>query len=179
MSFLTFGKNDVVSDEKEAKVDLSAPWIEYARKIYALFGSDPQIEVVYDSDKPEVRLLVSDRTKAQALIELLPFSKKFGNVELAITVVPPNVDTNPDFLAAAFEGNPAFKEVVHIGDVFSNPVNYVVLSNHVVQYFNDDLGSADGVRSTLYEEIARDILEPGDGVLFCTETDQDTKIVWP
>lgn len=176
MSWELFKKNEV---EQEVKVELSPPWIEHARKIYALFGHDPQITVVYDSDKPEVRLLVSDRAKAQALSEILPVSKSFANVELAITVVPPNVDTNPDFLAAAFKGNPAFKEVVHIGDVFCNPVNYVVLSNHVVQYFNDDLGSADGVCSALYEEIARDILEPGDGVLFCTETDQDTKIVWP
>lgn len=176
MSWELFKKNEV---EKEVKAELSPPWIEYARKIYALFGHDPQITVVYDSDKPEVRLLVSDRTKAQALIELLPFSKKFGNVELAITVVPPNVDTNPDFLTAAFKGNPAFKEVVHIDDVFCNPVSYVVLSNHVVQYFNDDLGSADGVHSALYEEIARDILEPIAGVLYCTETDKDAKIVWP
>lgn len=176
MSWELFKKSDV---EQEVKTELSPPWIEHARKIYALFRHDPQITVVYDSDKPEVRLLVSDRAKAQALTDLLPSSKKFGNVELAITVVPPNVDTNPDFLTAAFKGNPAFRKVVHIDDVFCNPVSYVVLSNHVVQYFNDDLGSADGVRSALYEEIARDILEVGGGVLFCTETDQDSKIVWP
>ena len=176
MSWELFKKNEV---EQEIKAELSPPWIEHARKIHALFGSDPQVEVVYDPDKPEVKLLVSDAAKAQALSEILPVSKSFGNVELAITVVPPNVEANPDFLAAAFEGNPAFKEVVHIGDVFCNPVNYVVLSNRVVQYFNDDLGSADGVHSALYEEIARDVLEPGDGVLFCTETDQDAKIVWP
>lgn len=176
MSWELFKKSDV---EQEVKAELSPPWIEHARKIYALFGSDPQIKIIYDSDKPEVKLLVSDATKAQALAEILPISKSFGNVELAITVVPPNVNTNPDFLAAAFEGNPAFKEVVCIGDVFSNPVSYVILSNQVVQYFNDDLGSADGVHSALYEEIARDILELGDGVLFCTETDQNTKIVWP
>lgn len=172
----SFKKDEV---EKEVKAELSPPWIEHARKIYALFGSDPQINVVYDPQGPKIKLYVTDMAKAQALAELLPESKQFGGVTLSITVVPPNVETNPDFLAAAFKGNPAFKEVVHIGDVFSNPVNYVVLANRVVQYFNDDLGSVDGVHSTLYEDLARDIFEGNDGVMFCTETDQDSKIVWP
>lgn len=176
MSWELFKKSDV---EQKVKVELSPPWIEHARKIYALFGSDPQIKITYDPDGPEVKLYVSDAAKAQAISELLPVSKDFGNVTLAITVVPPNAQQNPDALAAAFKDNPVFKEVIHIDDVFSSPVTYVVFDNHVVQYFNDDLSSADGVHTALYEELARDILEIGGGVLFCTETDQDSKIVWP
>lgn len=179
MSLLSFGKNDVVADEKKAKVDLSAPWIGYARKIYALFRKDPDITIEYDADAPEVKLRVSDAAKAQALAELLPVEKEFGNVVLAVTVVPPNVQGKASLLAAAFEGNPIFSEVVHIGDIFANPISYVVFEDDVVQYFNDDLSSVDGVKSTLYEDLARDILDVGEGVLFCTKTYELEKIVWP
>lgn len=176
MSWLKFGKGEPV--EKDEKVDLSSPWIGYARMIYALFGKDPEIDMEYDADGPAVKLFVSDAGKAEAIAQLLPASKDFGNVTLSITVIPPNAMRKDVLLEKAFDGNPIFSKAVYVDGVFSNPVTYVAFKPNVVQYFNDDLGSLDGVTSVLYEDVARDILQPGDGVLYYTEAGEDA-IIWP
>lgn len=45
--------------------------------------------------------------------------------------------------------------------------------NKVVQYFNDDLGDAHGVCSTLYQEIAKDVFGEHEGIFFCTNLPAD------
>jgi len=47
-------------------------------------------------------------------------------------------------------------------------LTYVLFKNKVVQYFIDNIGDYNGMKSTLYEDIARDIFEDVDGVFFCT-----------
>ena len=43
-----------------------------------------------------------------------------------------------------------------------------VFAKEVVQYWNDSLSDPYGKVSTLYQDIAKDIFEDTDGVMFCT-----------
>ena len=51
--------------------------------------------------------------------------------------------------------------------------NYVVFENKVVQFFNDDLSDIHGNKSTLYQEIAKDIFGDCDNIYFCTDTKEE------
>lgn len=152
---------------------LSAPWASYYRKVQALFGDDPEIKIVFDEDALTLHLLVDNPDKAEALTQLLPTEKTFGAVTLKIAVIPANVAAVPSkvsLLKTAFMGNPALSFIASASDIFTNPIHYVVFANKVVQYFNDDLGDVNGNCSTLYQEIAKDILGDGDGIHYCTDT---------
>ena len=155
------------------KVGLSAPWVTFYREINALFGDDPDIRIEYDEDEPEVKLFVDDADKADALTQLLPVEKAFGNIVLKITVIPANEDkvTRAKLIARAFHGNPVYSYGTTIDGIMSNPIHYVVFVNKVVQFYNDDLGDVNGNCSTLYQEIAKDILGEDEGVHFCTDVE--------
>lgn len=159
-----------------AKTNLSAPWVEFYREVNALFGDDPEIKVIYDEDDLIIRLLVDNPIKADAIAQLLPTEKAFGNVVVRISVVPAN-EKKPskiDLIKVAFQGNPAFSYAVSAVGVFTNPIHYVVFANKVVQYFNDDLGDVNGNVSTLYQNIAADVLGPGDeGICYCTDVPKE------
>ena len=106
--------------------------------------------------------------KAEALQTLLPFSKAFGNVTVFINIIPCNTGKtiNHNIFEKAFKGNPAFAYTV---DSEKLPIHYVVFKNKVVQYFNDALNDAHGVRSTLYQEIAKNVFGEVNGTYFCTD----------
>ena len=153
-------------------VKLSSPWVKYYREVDALFGCDPQIKVVFDDDDLVLRLLVDDADKADALTALLPTEKVFGNVVLQIAVIPANVEKTPSKLSLikrAFRDNPAYSYSASAEGLYTNPIHYVVFANEVVQYYNDDLGDVNGNCSTLYQEIAKDVLGEGDGIHYCTD----------
>jgi len=57
-------------------------------------------------------------------------------------------------------------------------MNHVVFENKVVQYFNDQLDDPYGVKSALYEDLARDVFEDSEGVFFNTQVVDDFDI-WP
>ena len=158
-----------------AKIKLSAPWIIYYKEIKALLGCDPEIEVVFDGDDNDIRLYVDNPQKAEALQELLPAERKFGDVTVTVSVIPANKLTKrkASLFRQAFQGNPAFLLEQIIDGVFTNPVCYVVFAKEVVQYWIDDLGDLQGIRSTLYEDIARDVFDGIDGVFFCTEAGEE------
>ena len=152
---------------------LAAPWFQYFRKIEALFGDDPDIDVLFDDDDLVIRLMVKDQDKADALTQLLPMEKDFGNVKVYISVIPANVEATPSkisLLKKAFHGNPAFRYAATAEGLYTNPIHYVVFANKVVQYYNDDLGDVNGLCSTLYQDIAKDVLGETDGVHYCTDT---------
>ena len=157
-----------------ARIKLSPPWNTFVRELEQLFKYDSEVHVVYDEDEQEVKLYVDTAGKAQALELLLPKTKEFGNVTLFITVVPANgtIPIKTDNLfQTAFKGNGAFSFVKIVHGVFSNDLIYVVFKNKVVQYFNDDLGDIYGQKSTLYQEIAKNIFAEMEGVCFCTDVE--------
>lgn len=54
-----------------------------------------------------------------------------------------------------------------------NSFTYVVFEKEVVQYWNDNLADYNGLTSTLYQDLAKEIFEDAnlDGVYFCTDED--------
>lgn len=162
--------------ELSEKLKLSSPWVNYFHEIEALFGQDPDINIVYDEETPEINLYVENADKADALTKLLPAEKVFGRVVLKLTVIPANNVNSSDssLFQKAFEGNPVFSYIKNIeGDFFKFPASYVVFKNKVVQYFNDDLSDVNGFRSTLYQEIAKDVFGNTNGIYFCTDTEDN------
>ena len=155
------------------KVKLSPPWITYCHEIEALFKKDPDVTVRYNDDPgPEVKIFVNNEEKADALAKLLPASKSFGNIILAITVVTANLDveSNESLFRRAFKDNPIVKSIAVVDDVYSFSAGYVVFSGDVVQFFNDELSDINGMKTMLYQDIAKDVFSDVGGMFFfCTE----------
>ena len=154
------------------KVKLSAPWVLYVDALRAMFEEDPEVTIDYDDETNVVRMRVDNQVKADALSQLIPAEKDFGNVKLKINVVPANMKAKKsDLFMAAFAGNNAVNGYVPIEGVFSNPLMYVMFKKEVVQYWIDNMGDPRGLRSTLYEDIAREVFGEHEGVLFCTDSE--------
>jgi hypothetical protein len=165
-----------------AKVNLSSPWVEFYHEIEAMFRYDPELKVVYDEDANTVKLYVDYQNKAEALMQLLPAEKTWGNVVLKIEVIPANTEkelTDADLFRIAFENNPAFAFDKTVEGIFENPMTYIVFRNKVVQFWNDNLGDVYGNKSTLYQEIAKDIFGQKSGVFYCTDTEEPVTIATP
>jgi hypothetical protein len=155
-------------------VKLSSPWMTYFNKYKALFGDDPEINVTFDDAKKTIKLYVNGDDKAEALSKILPSEKVFGNVVIKISVVPSNAlnVSKIDVFQKAFEGNPALSYIKSVKNGLYD-ASYVVFSNKVVQFFNDELSDVNGFCSTLYQDIAKDIFEDTNGVFFCTDVPRD------
>lgn len=152
------------------EVKMAPPWVQYVNSVNAMFAKDPEVKVIYDNDNTTLSLMVDNPVKADALQQIMPPEKEFGNVTLNIKVVPANLKmTKAQLYHTAFSGNPAYVASVPIEGVFTNPLLYVVFAKEVVQYFNDDLSDLHGNRSTLYQNLANEIFTDHDGVLFCTD----------
>lgn len=158
---------------------LSAPWYFYYRELKVLFGEDPEVKVVLDEGEMEVKLYVSNDRKADALQQLLPAKKDFGNVTLKVTVVPANDGQTgmTKLFEDAFLGNPVLSDLVHL-DTPMGSFDYAIFRKEVVQFFNDDLSDINGNCSTLYQDIARDVFDEDTGVFFCTEV-TDRNLIKP
>lgn len=160
-----------------AKLKLSAPWYITVREFEALFNYDEEVHVVYDEETLTLKLYVDNADKAAALAELLPTVYEYGTKVLAVEVIPANeskcdmtIESKEFLYEMAFEGNPifSFARSVRLG---TNTLTYVVFLKMVVQFFIDDLSDAFGNRSTLYQEIAKDIFGEEEGVSFCTDVE--------
>lgn len=167
-----------------ALLKLSSPWVIFYKEINAMFEYDPEIKVVFDEEENIVKLYVDNPDKADALSQILPKEKEFGAVTLKIEVVPANKEAteranvanklrtvlrgNGELIENALIGNPAFVYSKTITGVFTNPITYIVFMNKVVQYYTDSLSDINGVTSTLYQDIAKDIFLPFDGIFYCT-----------
>ena len=159
-----------------AVVKLSAPWQTYYKELSLLFEHDDEVRIVYDTDEQVINIYVDNAVKAEAMAAALPATKQFGSVELEINIIPSNKRVN--MLRASkgmgfvdlFKGNSIVDDVVVIDDIMSNPITYVIFKKEVVQYFNDDLGDANGMCTTLYQDIAKRVFEEHEGVFFCTNT---------
>ena len=153
------------------KVNLSTPWVTYSRQIKALFSKDPEIKISYDDENLVLKLYVDNTEKAEALSKILPYEVAFGNVILKTEVIPANDlnDSMSELFRKAFKGNPIVKDIETVEGVFTNPLTYIAFENRVVQYWNDDLGDLNGLCSTLYQDIAKEVFSDCTGICFCTE----------
>ena len=155
------------------KTRMSAPWVEYYNKVKALLGDDPDIVVEYDEDARKIKVFVNGTEKADALAQLLPAEKEFGNIKVTTAVIPANTQTydKADLLKYALAGNPNFAYMQSVDGILSNRISYVVFKKKVAQYWNDNLGDINGNVSTLYQELAKEIFGAGDGILYCTDNE--------
>lgn len=173
--------------KKEVKTKLSPPWIETLSKLTAMFGEDPDINIVYNGEY-NVKLYVNDVDKANALYFLLKDEYHYGNILFTVEVIPPNGEHNYklketiELYEKAFKNNSVLSFIHKVDGIFGFNAIYVVFKNKVVQYFNDNLNDIYGNTSTLYEDIARDIFEGGtyinNGVFYCTDV-ADNKLKKP
>lgn len=159
---------------ENAKLELISPWINFYKEIEALFERDPEVHVsLEEHDEKTIVLRVDSGDKALALDRIMPKERTFGNVTVKIMVIPANEPEDWDTLKTvetAFRGNEAFTGTLQRVTLFGT-LKYVLFDKIVVQYANDDIGDANLVRSTLYQDIARDVLgETLDGVYFCTQS---------
>lgn len=167
-----------------AKLKMLSPWMVFYREVDAMFKKDPEVQVVYDEDAQVIKLFVENIDKADALVQILPEEKEFGNVTVQIAVIPANnllrsssIDipgfpclTSEGLFKRAFWRNEAVWSVETTKDIPGFPcLTYVVFSKEVVQYFTDNLGDYHGITSTLYQNIAKDIFINTEGVYFCTD----------
>jgi len=162
-------------EDTTAKVTVSPPWITYYNKMQVLFGGDPDIRLSYDDESKVIRMFVNNPTKADALGSLLPVDVTFGNVTVKIVIVPGNIDKTkiPELYRLALQGNPAFSQVIDIYSFMIPQLAYVMFKKEVAQFWNDNMGDPHGVETTLYQELAKEIFEPKNGILFSTESDLD------
>jgi len=152
---------------------LASPWVTYFNKLNALFGKDPEIHLVMDNDTPEVKLYVDSDKKADALMRLLPVSVTFGNVILKVSVIPANPElgvSRAALIKDAFEGNPVYAWDIDLSlPLSTQTIRYVMFKNEVVQFYNDQLDDPNGNLTTLYQDIAKELIGESDGVHFCTD----------
>ncbi len=166
----------------DVRLKVSPPWVTYIHKVEALFDGDPQIacNVEWNAPNPSIVLACNNGDKVAALLQLLPAEVPFGNIVLKIAVdgTPTNraFVNKKELFEVAFAKNPAFAYALSPADDgyawFS--MVYVVFKNCVVQFFNDNLNDCHGVISTLYQDIAEEILTgPGaEGVFFNTDVER-------
>lgn len=171
-----------------AKVNLVSPWDEYYHKMKAFFEEDDNVTILYDEgadDIKYIKVLVDNPEKAAALDVLLEKKKTFGNVTLIVIVVPTNsvmkdieryMNQRADDLQyygiydSALLGNENFAFIKQVTGMLGFDAIFVVFRKKVIQYYNDDLGDLNGMKSTLAEDIARDIFVRYNGVFFNTDT---------
>ena len=162
----------------DVRLKMSPPWITYINELIHLFDGDPQIACNVDgnADDPSITLACNNGDKVAALQQILPEEVDYGNVVLRVVIdgTPSNrVFTNKkELFETAFKGNNALSQIV-VPDVEGYIISavYVIFKNCVVQFFNDNLNDAFGNISTLYQNIADDVLINREGVYFCTDVE--------
>ena len=160
----------------EPRLKLSPPWITILHEFEALFDGDPEIAINYDNSIPKITVATNNGDKATALLELLPEGFTLGNIELEIDVDGPFTNraftSNKELIEVAFSRNPSFAYCEAVDGIVAS-FTYVVFKNCVVQFFNDNLDDIHGVTSTLYEDIARDILVDIPSVVYNTDIESN------
>ena len=150
----------------EPRLKILPPWTILVRKLEALLDGDPQIafNVDFNGQHPAVVLSCNNGDKVAALQQILPEEVNFGNITLKITI--DGTSSNRAFTSkvelfdTAFKGNPAYAYSVCPAEEGYQWIGltYVVFNNCVVQFAADNLNDCHGVISTLYQDIAEEIL---------------------
>lgn len=159
---------------KEENMKLSAPWIIYANQIEAMFKEDRDIEFEYDDSEKVITLRVNGDDKADALTQLLPAEQNFGGTTIRIDVIPTNENDTKvvDLFRRAFNGNPILSEITSIETLWG-VANFVVFKPKVVQYYDDNMFSINGIKTTVYQDLAKAVFGNNGNVHYCTEELED------
>ena len=166
----------------DVRLKILPPWTIVIRKLEALFDGDPQIAFNCDfsGSHPTVVMACNNGDKVAALQQILPEEVNFGNISLKVIVdgTPSNITftSKVDLFDTAFKGNPAYayskcpaeERYMWIG------TTYVVFKNCVVQFAADNLNDCHGIISTLYQDIAEELLTgiATEGVFYNTDVER-------
>lgn len=166
----------------DVRLKILPPWSIVIRKFEALFDGDPQIacNTNFSGSNPAIVLACNNGDKVTALQQILPEEITFGGVTLKVAVdgTPSNraFANKKELFETAFSGNPAFAYAVSPVDEGYNwfSMVYVVFNNTVVQFFADNLNDCHGIISTLYQDIAAELLTgpAAQGVFFNTNVER-------
>ena len=166
----------------DVRLKILPPWSIVIRKFEALFDGDPQIacNTNFNGSNPAIVLACNNGDKVTALQQILPEEITFGGVTLKVAVdgTPSNraFTNKKELFETAFSGNPAFAYAVSPVDDGYNwfSIVYVVFNNTVVQFFADNLNDCHGIISTLYQDIATELLTgpAAQGVFFNTNVER-------
>ena len=153
-----------------ANMKISPPWITYLHQMETLFAGDEDISVEYEEEENKIVLRVKGTDKANALSELIPQEKAFGNVTVKTVVIPANTAPNrADLIEMALKGNSNFVGMTRIKGVVAGDMNFAVFAKKVAQFWNDNMGDLHGNESCLYADLAREIFGGDGSVLYCTD----------
>lgn len=165
----------------DIRLKILAPWTITARKFEALFDGDPQIafNIDYSGVHPAIVLACNNGDKVTALQLILPNEIDFGNVKLSVQIdgTPSNRTfvNKKELFDTAFAGNPVYAySIAPTLDGYNWwDVVYVVFKNTVVQFFADNMNDCHGIISTLYQDIAEELLTGtgAQGVYFNTDVE--------
>ena len=149
---------------------LVAPWTAYANQVEMMFKEDKDIQFDYNDLDKVITLRVNGNDKAEALTKLLPTEKQFGAITVKINVIPANKlgEDKIDLFCKAFSGNPAVSEITTVETLWG-PLNFVVFAPKVVQYYDDTLFDLNGIHTTIYQDLAKEVFGTFDGLCYCTE----------
>ena len=150
----------------DVRLKILPPWTIVIRKLEALFDGDPQIafNTNFSGEGPSVVLSCNNGDKVAALQRILPSEVGFGNVKLAVVVdgIPSNraFTSKVELFDTAFKGNPAYAYSICPAEEGYQWIGttYVVFKNCVVQFAADNLNDCHGIISTLYQNIADEVL---------------------
>lgn len=173
-SHILKGANKSMNNQENLK--LSAPWEIYCRKVQALFSKDPEIAVSGIAQRSGTRVMTiqtCNMDKYNALMQVFPTVKFFGDAALQIDIRLPNEDEFKldlqNLMEDLFDGNEAVDKVCVSLDPFGNEQTYVMFKPEVMQFFNDNIRDYNGICTTVAENLARDVLEKdAEQVNFCT-----------
>ena len=160
-----------------AKLKTESAQNEYYLKVKAFFAEDEDIKIIYDEDENLILIYAQDnKYKGQALKNLFAINDKTDRpckVKVVTEATTDPIDTN---ISDAFLNNSAFVATKSFGEIYEKPIIYIIFTNKVVQYPIDNIINYDGICSTLYEFLARDIFGNIQNVNFCTKVDDIASI---
>lgn len=170
---------------KIVKVALQSPWVTIYNKCKAMFEKDNEL-IIGSLQEPvdglaSFEIVSSNAEKIIALQSLINTSFFLGNIKLVIKLGVINGDSKEylekkavndkidvDTIETAFDGNDVLDNVREVKFPGGYPAIYVLFAKEVVQFYNDDITDLYGNFNGLYEDIARDIFLPLEGVFYCT-----------
>ena len=164
-------KEDVIVEEIKPDVQLSAPWITFANEMISMFNADEEIKIDYSDEEKVLKLFVDNPMKADALSKVLPTEKEFGNVVVKIEVVPSDKEMSKEMLYKYAFMNNLNVAFVQAKEYEGFGRTYVVFHKYIAQFFNDDLCDFYGNKTSLLQDLAKDIFIPDAEVCFSTEAE--------
>lgn len=163
-------------------VSLSPPWYTFANEVKYTYGMSRCVQVnnlVEVDGEYHLTINAYDDCIAEALRQVLPLTKDFGNIDVDITIfnskgeVVPVInqvytrETLAELYCRALTCNPFFRGVVLKPDVLPSTVGdvIVIIDKKVIQFYDDDISDL----CANFNEVAAKVFKDVSNILFETD----------